>query len=198
MSVFFRHGSNAFLAGVITALLASLWHTGALFSHLHVVALGLVIFFAAEYVTHRFQFHHPPVGPAWLRRLQRRLHYQHHEEPDRLDLLFLPLWYAIPVILIYAGFYLWLSGDWKVTQALLLGNLSGLLYYEYVHYIAHLPVTPGTRWGRYMKKYHLWHHYKNEHYWYGVTNPFGDMLFGTYKAQAETDKSDTVRRLYRQ
>ena len=44
-------------------------------------------------------------------------------------------------------------------------------YYEWVHYVAHVPFRPLTPVGRYMKKYHLWHHFKNERRWFGVTNP---------------------------
>ena len=177
-------------------LTLNLFHAGAVGSHARWIGLGMLIFFTAEYVTHRFQLHAPPVGPEFLRRLQRRLHYDHHEEPNRLDLLFLPLWYAVPAIAVYTGVYYSLSHDWIITQAILLGNMIGLLHYEHVHYVAHIPVVPSTAWGRYMKKYHLWHHYKNEHYWYGVTNPFGDLLGGTYRKQADAEKSSTVRQLY--
>lgn len=193
---FFKHGSNAFITTLIVVLGVSLlWHGAALPGF---VVLGGWIFMLAEYLTHRFPLHMPPIGPEFLQKLQRRLHHDHHEQPNRLDLLFLPMWYAVPSIGVFAYAYRWLSGDWITAQALLLGSLLGLLYYEYVHYLAHVPVTPGTPWGRYMKKYHLWHHYKNEHYWFGVTNPFFDYLFGTYRRQEETDKSPSVRKLFRE
>lgn len=194
---FFQHGSNAFIFLTLVSLAVSLLWNGAGTPLLALyIPLGLGIFFLVEYFTHRFQFHAPPVGNEFMKRLQRRMHYDHHREPNRLDLLFLPLWYAIPAVCLFAMLYFKLTGNALVTQALLFGNLLGLLYYEYVHFSAHVSITPSTPWGRYMKKYHLWHHYKNEHYWYGVTNPLFDYLFGTYKPQSEAERSSTVRDLH--
>ncbi|GIO01507.1 hypothetical protein J5TS2_21750 [Brevibacillus halotolerans] len=42
---------------------------------------------------------------------------------------------------------------------------------------------------------HLWHHYKNENYWYGVTNPALDLLFCTYKNEKQVNRSSTARNL---
>ena len=193
---FFGHGSNLFIAMTLGALIFNLARTGDAGRCLPYVITGLLIFFLMEYITHRFQFHAPPVGSDFLKRLQRRMHYDHHVEPNRMDLLFLPIWYAIPAVVIYTLLYYKLTGSVMVTQGLLVGNLLGLLYYEYVHFSAHVNITPRTAWGRYMKKYHLWHHYKNEHYWYGVTNPLFDYLFGTYKDQGEAERSTTVRDLH--
>ncbi len=193
---FFQHGSNVFIVLTLVSLSVSLVWNGAGARTLGLVLAGIAIFFLAEYFTHRFQLHAPPVGNSFMKRLQRRMHYDHHVEPNRLDLLFLPIWYAIPAVALYALVYHKLTGSVEVTQALLVGNLLGLLYYEYVHFSAHVNITPSTPWGRYMKKYHLWHHYKNEHYWYGVTNPLFDYLFGTYKDQSEAERSTTVRDLH--
>ena len=84
----------------------------------------------------------------------------------------------------------------KTTNGLVLGNLLGLLYYEWVHYVAHIPYKPRTTFGQWMKKYHLWHHYKNERHWFGVTNPSMDLLIGTYAKVEDVDRSTTVRNLY--
>ena len=58
--------------------------------------IGALLFYGSEYLMHRFAFHAPPAGIPFVRRLQHRLHYDHHVEPDRLDLLFLPLWFLVP------------------------------------------------------------------------------------------------------
>jgi len=193
---FFRHGSNAVIVVLMAALAVSLARSGQFVAMAPYIGLGLVIFFLTEYVAHRFQLHAPPAPNEFAKKLQHRLHYDHHTEPNRLDLLFIPVWYLVPLLVLYGYVYFKIIGSWPIVQGLLLGNLAGLFYYEYVHFIAHVPVTPMTPWGRYMKKYHLWHHYKNENFWYGVTNPFFDKVFGTYRDQAEAEKSGTTKSLH--
>jgi hypothetical protein len=62
--------------------------------------------------------------------------------------------------------------------------------------VAHIPYKPVTPYGRWIKKYHLWHHFKSERHWFGVTNPLVDVLGSTYAAVESIDKSMTTRRLY--
>ena len=60
---------------------------------------------------------------------------------------------------------------------------------------AHVPYHPRTRLGRLMKRHHLLHHFKNERFWFGVTNPVVDKLLGTWKRRADVEKSETARTL---
>lgn len=88
---FMLHGSNLVL--VATALAAGIAEaTGAVRLSPWLVAAGAALFYLSEYGTHRFLFHAAPSRFATIRALQHRLHYDHHKEPTRLDLLFLPLW----------------------------------------------------------------------------------------------------------
>jgi hypothetical protein len=160
------------------------------------IAIGAAIFFVSEYTTHRFLFHAPPSRASKISRLQERLHYKHHLEPGRLDLLFLPPWFVVPAAAIFGGLYAIVVRRADVALSLWLGSLAGLLYYEWVHYVAHVPYVPKTRAGRFMKKYHLWHHFKNERKWFGVTNPAMDFAAGSYARVAEVEKSPTTRALF--
>jgi hypothetical protein len=193
---FFRHGSNALLVAGIAALLLC-GATGVARLHAGATALGAVLFFLSEYGTHRFLLHAPPAAPAFVRRMQHRLHYDHHLEPNRLDLLFLPPWFLVPALALFAGAYAALARDANVVASLVLGNLFGLLYYEWVHYVAHVPFVPLTPFGRWIKKYHLRHHFLNEKLWFGVTNPGFDVVARTYVATAVAERSDTTRVLFR-
>jgi len=192
---FMRHGSNALLVAGAAGLAAAA-ASGRAKVKPAAVAGGALLFFLSEYGTHRFLFHAAPSGVPFVRGLQRRLHYDHHVDPARLDLLFLPPWFLLPALGIFTGLYALIVREPATVRSLVLGNLLGLLYYEWVHYVAHIPFAPVTPYGRWIKKYHLWHHFKNEKLWFGVTNPSVDALSGTYLGVADAERSPTVRSLY--
>ncbi len=74
--------------------------------------------------------------------------------------------------------------------------MLGLLWYEWVHYVAHIAYVPRTPFGRWIKKYHLWHHFKNERLWFGVTNPSMDFFGRTYARVDEVDRSGQHARAF--
>jgi sterol desaturase/sphingolipid hydroxylase (fatty acid hydroxylase superfamily) len=192
---FFRHGSNTLLIATLAAFTLGFALRPATFSWL-ALAVGFLAFFITEYTTHRFLLHAAPQQAPFVRKLQDRLHYDHHVTPERLDLLFLPPWFAVPAALAYFGVYLAITRSVALALALLFGSLLALFYYEWVHYVAHVPFQPVTPYGRWIKKYHLLHHFKNEHYWFGVTNPSMDVLIGTYRGPHDAAKSGTTRNLF--
>ena len=51
----------------------------------------------------------------------------------------------------------------------LLGMMLAILHYEWAHYVAHIPYQPRTRLGRWIKQYHLRHHFISEKHWFGVS-----------------------------
>ncbi|MFJ7914229.1 MULTISPECIES: sterol desaturase family protein [unclassified Lysinibacillus] len=157
--------------------------------------LGMIMYSLAEYVTHRFLFHLKPPKSTFLLKMLKRLHYDHHSKPNELHLLFLPLWYSVPNIVIAAAIFYIFSSSFVMTNAFIAGIMLFLLFYEWKHYIAHRPLRPISPWGRWMKKVHLWHHFKNENYWYGVTNPAYDFLMGTFKKQKDVEQSKTAKNL---
>ena len=189
------HGSNSVLSLLSAAIVGA-----ALEGWLHLpcwgVALGALLFYLTEYSTHRFLFHAPPSGWAWLRAKQHRLHYDHHLEPARLDLLFLPLWYVLPNMVVTAALAYAVLGDAGQVAALLLGAMLALLHYEWLHYVAHLPYTPKTAAGRWMKRYHLRDHFVNEKLWFGVSNPGMDLVYRTFHDPRDGTRSRTTRVLY--
>ncbi len=193
---FLRHGSNAVLALAVAAGIVIFALGVAPFS-LVAALIGAAVFFVSEYTTHRFLFHAQPSAMQWLRKLQHRLHYDHHIDPPKLELLFLPLWFVIPTALVYYGVFLAITRNPALALSLTFGSICALLYYEWVHYVAHIPFNPVTPLGRYVKKYHLWHHFKNEHYWYGVTNPSMDFAGATYRDVDAVERSTTVREIWR-
>jgi hypothetical protein len=95
VGTFLRHGSNIWLVLGLAALIVSLVARLLPFYLLWAV-IGALSFYVSEYGFHRFGFHAEPSRFPFVRKLQHRLHYDHHAEPDRLDLLFLPVWFLIP------------------------------------------------------------------------------------------------------
>ncbi|MFC5773178.1 sterol desaturase family protein [Ectobacillus antri] len=156
---------------------------------------GLIFFMFSEYVTHRFLFHlKPPKNPLFLKFL-KRIHYDHHAVPNELHLLFLPLWYSLPNFLVLCAIFYALTGSLTRTVAFGVGLMTMLLVYEWKHYVAHTPLKPKTRFGKWLKKTHQLHHFKNENYWFGVSNPFVDVLFGTLKHEKDVETSQTAKNL---
>ncbi|MGZ3521170.1 MAG: sterol desaturase family protein [Vulcanimicrobiaceae bacterium] len=192
---FLRHGSNTLLIALVVGLAALLASGRASFSAIALV-IGAVVFFISEYTTHRFLFHAKPSRVPFVLRLQHRLHYDHHTDPSKLELLFLPAWFVLPTAALYLIVAFALTHNIGTSVCALLGSLAAMLYYEWVHYVAHVPFVPRTPLGKYMKKYHLWHHFKNEHLWYGVTNPSVDLVVGTYRRVEDAERSGSTRELF--
>ncbi|HLW90358.1 MAG TPA: sterol desaturase family protein, partial [Roseiarcus sp.] len=157
IATFLKHGSNGFLVAVVGVLVA-MWVFGPATLSAAWILVGALLFYLSEYSWHRFAFHAPPSSWPWLRRMQHRLHYDHHAEPNRLDLLFLPAWFLIPNLIVTGALvYLVLGGE--RLPAVLLGIMLAILHYEWAHYLAHIPYQPRTPFGRWMKQYHLRHHF---------------------------------------
>jgi 4-hydroxysphinganine ceramide fatty acyl 2-hydroxylase len=191
---FFRHGSNIWLALGLVALVAG-FVAGALAFSLFWTAIGALTFYVSEYGLHRFSFHAEPSRFAFVRKLQHRLHYDHHAEPGRLDLLFLPIWFLGPNLAITALSYALIFG-WATVGSAMFGVLLATFHYEWVHYVAHIPYQPRTRVGRWIKQYHLRHHFISEKFWFGVSNPSMDLIGRTFEGARDVERSGTTRKLY--
>ena len=64
------------------------------------IVIGIVTYMFSEYLTHRFLFHIKTPKNPFLLKLIKRLHYDHHKMPNDLKLLFLPIWYSFPNLLL--------------------------------------------------------------------------------------------------
>lgn len=158
------------------------------------VLLGVALFFPSEYVVHRGVFHYFADKKAGA--VLSKQHVKHHEAPDDLDYLFNDPRISVSVGLLYFAITYAIARDLGTASAVSFGNFLGLLYYEHVHFSAHRPGSrPWTPWSRFMKKFHLWHHYKHERHWFGVTSPAFDALFGSLRDHRTLEPSPTVRTL---
>ncbi|HEY9722749.1 MAG TPA: sterol desaturase family protein [Oscillatoriaceae cyanobacterium] len=192
---FFRHRANVAVALSLPLLVAVLVWAGAVAAALPFILAGVLLFPLNEYGLHRFALHAPPSRHPFVRRMQHRLHFDHHADPQRFELLFAPWWFTFPAAALNGVIVLALFHHGSAALGFTLGSLMAMLYYEWVHYVSHVPITPRTRFGQAMKRAHLWHHHKNEHFWFGVTTPVMDKLHGTFPAVREVPMSVSVRAL---
>jgi sterol desaturase/sphingolipid hydroxylase (fatty acid hydroxylase superfamily) len=159
----------------------------------HLIA-GAASWLVLEYVLHRFVLHAlGPVSKA-MERLGLNIHWRHHLEPNVEALIFTPWWASALLILGTFGVGSLSEGLVSATGAALGISLVSV-HYETTHLSFHVPYVPKTRLGRYMRRLHLLHHFQNEQYWYGVTQPLGDLVFGTLAKPEAVERSPTVRTL---
>jgi sterol desaturase/sphingolipid hydroxylase (fatty acid hydroxylase superfamily) len=137
---------------------------------------GLLAWTLAEWTLHRYLFHY--VGPRpWQRRMFFVLHGVHHDFPQDADRLVMPLGASIPL---GVGFYLIfrLVLGAVLVDPLFVGFALGYLAYDGTHYAIH-HFRMSSRWGRWIKRYHMVHHHTGEDARWGVSSPLWDWVFGT-------------------
>jgi len=136
---------------------------------------GMFLWSITEYTLHRWIFHYEPKSD-WGKRLHFLMHGVHHDYPRDPSRLVMPLGISIPLgILFYSIFYFLVS---KVHFGLFAGFATGYLTYDMIHYATHHFAMKG-RIGRFLKVYHMRHHFNNPHRGYGVSSPLWDIVFGT-------------------
>jgi sterol desaturase/sphingolipid hydroxylase (fatty acid hydroxylase superfamily) len=129
-----------------------------------------------EYVLHRFLFHWRPKS-AFGRQFHFVSHGIHHLDPwDATRLVFPPLGTLVVILPIFG--LLWLAFPLGTTMALVAGLLAGYLLYDMTHFHVHHR-KPRTRWGRFLKAWHLEHHHKQPNAMWGVSSPLWDVVFRT-------------------
>ena len=145
------------------------------------LAATVAIFPFYEYALHRFVLHNrllyksPLTADVW-----KRIHYDHHQDPNRLDVLFgSPSNTLIGVLAPSVPLGL-LIGGWSCALAAAAVALVLFAFYEFCHCVQHLNYTPRSAWLRRIKKHHMAHHFHNETGNFGITSTFVDRLFGSH------------------
>lgn len=142
---------------------------------------GLFLWSFSEYILHRFLFHYKPRTER-QKKIFFLFHGVHHAQPQVKTRLVMPPVISIPMALVFYGFFhllltvlldapLWVG---PLTS----GFIIGYLIYDLMHYAEHhLPMRRGAM--KYLKRYHLKHHYKTPDQRFGVSSPLWDHVFGT-------------------
>ncbi len=164
------------LSALITSL--SLYFVPhSIFSTVGWILIGIFSWTLIEYLLHRHLFHLTQVKEPW-KSLASGLHMAHHRDVDDKYLILAPplvsLIFGSFIYLLFAG----LTQSFALAALMETGVFMGYIAYEWCHYAAHeYPVTTGIQ--KYLKAYHLQHHFKCPTKAFGVTSPLWDIIFKT-------------------
>jgi len=145
-------------------------------------ALGLLIWSFMEYVLHRYVFHFV-ANNAWLKQQMFFVHGYHHEFPSDKMRLVAPVFMSWPLGILFGLLYYAILGKGLWLQ-LFAGSAAGYLSYDWIHYYTH-HFRPKTRVGKFLRRYHMEHHFKDGESHYGISNPLWDLVFGTFKSKKD-------------
>lgn len=160
------------------------------------IATVVVVFFLYPmiwYILHRwvlhsqFMYKSPLTASAW-----KRVHYDHHQDPNRLSVLFGALYTTVPTIALATMPVGWLIGG---AGGAAVGFATGVIMtclYEFGHCIQHLSYKPKSKYLQFIKKRHLEHHFYDEKGNFGVTSFWPDRMFHTLYVRKNRPKSPTV------
>ncbi len=191
---FYLGGSYGGVILLIITLVAGYGTLNAL-TILWMLCLGLAEWLLfAEYRLHNM-FHSKRIAKIpYLDKLIQGRHKIHHLKPNNADHNFTPPWLGLSItlanVLVRRGLGLimaklgftagWLViWSWQGALVITAGTLIGYLLYEWLHYQAHYGHSQVWILD-YLRRYHLHHHFVDESKHMGVTNPFSDMIHGTY------------------
>lgn len=194
-------------AGIALALGARLAVGGWSWRDAALAALIVALHPFAEWAIHVHLLHMPPF--RWRGRevylVTARSHWAHHREPADLGMILLGPWEAVALLALAVPLVVGLTALALLAlpgplpgPALLSELLTGYLLvgaYEWTHFLIHTAHRPRSRLYRAIWHGHRLHHFKNEHYWHGITSTVADRLLGTAPDHRAVPRSRTARTL---
>ncbi len=140
---------------------------------------GIALWTLIEYLLHRFLFHFQPPGKRF-RSFFFLAHGYHHEFPnDHLRLVAPPLMFWTLALAFGLLYYLVFGG--RVWAQIFSGTVAGYLAYDCIHYYSH-HAAPRNGLGKWLRRYHLLHHFQGTGDRFGISSPLWDLVFRTYRA----------------
>jgi hypothetical protein len=164
------------------------------------VAAMLVIYPFGEWAIHVYLLH------SKLDLVSTRSHMEHHADPHDLNLINFGPAEALAILLLAAPFSVALTMllvapipgplhlEPFVTELLTAYVL--IAFYEWIHFLIHTSYVPRSRWYKRVWRNHRLHHFKNEHYWHGITNTISDTVLGTNPDQSTIERSSTAKAIH--
>ena len=184
----------AYLTLAAAAIGVWFWRPAGALATIASVAVAILLYPLVWYVLHRFVLHSrwmfkvPFLAATW-----KRIHYDHHQDPNHLEVLFGALYTTLPTLLLVAALPGWLIGGVGGAAAAFATGLLVTCFYEFAHCVQHLGYKPRNALLATMKARHMEHHFHDEDGNFGITNFAWDRLFGTYYVRSDRpEKSATV------
>ena len=193
---YFQHYTiMAYLALTVFAALVYAWQPAGPIASIAAFGAGVAVYPLVWHLLHQYVLHgtwmykHKWLSPTW-----KRIHYDHHQDPNDLSVLFGALHTTLPTIALATmpvGFMI--GGVGGAAAAAFAAGLLTTCYYEFMHCIQHLSFKPKWKWVQHMKQRHNEHHYFDENGNFGITNYWWDHLLGTYYEKKDRpSRSKTV------
>ncbi len=171
---------------------------------LAMIALTITLVGPFEWLVHRFLLHAPAESARMTKLGTGTGHVEHHRDPAELRWLML-CWRDVAIFTLALGAIaaaialpvaVFFDASKPATFATAWAAASvGLLHYEWTHLLVHTRYRCRTRHYRELQRHHRLHHYRNEHYWLGVTTRSGDRLLHTMPDRSDVERSATARTL---
>jgi len=166
----------AVIAGVYAAYNPPSIGAGIFSALFAVVAYPLVWYTLHRWVLHgRWMWRYKMTAPTW-----KRIHYDHHQDPNHLEILFGALYTTLPPIAAFTIPIGYLIGGPGAAAIAFSAGLLTTCFYEFCHCIQHLSYKPKAEWLAKMKARHMAHHFHDETGNFGITNFAFDKAFGTF------------------
>lgn len=143
------------------------------------ISSGVLSWTLIEYALHRFIFHYHARSTLG-RKLVYAAHLSHHENPRGTNQFFSSLLVSLPVAIVFVLLAWIVTGSLHASAYTFAGLAGGYSCYEWLHFQAHHR-RPRLRLFRYLRRYHLLHHYQTPELRYGVTSPLIDLILGTFR-----------------
>ncbi len=145
------------------------------------VLIGLFVWTFTEYMLHRFVFHYKAKSERG-KRITFLFHGIHHAQPKDKTRLVMPPVVSLPLALLFYGAFVLIVGKLLGVPAWVSptfsGFIAGYLTYDLTHYATHhFPMRRGVF--KFLKRYHMQHHYKTPNMRFGVSSPLWDNVFKT-------------------
>lgn len=179
--------------GAIAAV-AALWWARSMLPLEAAATAAVLAYPLVWYLLHRYVLHGSFLYKMrWSAALWKRIHFDHHQDPHDLRVLFGSLANTLPTLVVVTLPLGWVIGGRAGASAALSAGVLTTCVYEFCHCMQHLAYAPKSAFLRRIKRLHLAHHFHNETGNFGITNFFWDRVLGTFYSHArEVPRSATV------
>ncbi len=192
---YFQHYTIlAYIALALASIVVWFFYPATLLQTVSAIILATLAWPPVWYVLHRWVLHGqwmyriPSLAATW-----KRIHFDHHQDPNHLEVLFGALRHTVPTVALATGVPGYLIGGIGGAAAAFGAGIVVTAYNEFIHCIQHLAFKPKSKLVLFIKQRHMEHHYHDEDGNFGIANLLWDRILGTlYERKDRKDRSETV------